>query len=220
MSESPTDATEYPPEPWFLGGDFAVGVFVVPAADLPADLWQAVPAGARPIRMSGRVVVGVAAARYTPGGVLAYDELLVAIPVLRRGRPAVWIPQIWVTSAVSQAGGRTLWGIPKERMAAVREVRGRRLSASFADVDGGPIASLEASAGTRMPGTWLLPLPTLQRGAGGGVIRSSNRITGTLRLARTSWSFDGPLRWLAGRRPLVSVAIVRAAVVFGAHVER
>ncbi|MGV9193975.1 hypothetical protein ACQ143_06485 [Microbacterium sp. MC2] len=102
-------AAGYPPEPWRLRGDFVVSVFLVPVRELPRAVAEHAPVGARPVTIAGRAVVGVTGVRYTPAGQLAYDELLVALPVWRgRGRVAVTIPWIRVTTAVSRDGGRAL----------------------------------------------------------------------------------------------------------------
>lgn len=209
----------YPPEPWHLGGDFLVGVFLVPVGSLPDEVWNQFPRGARPLQIAGRVIVGVAAVRYGPGGVLAYDELLVAIPVIARRRVSVTIPQIWVTSPASRAGGRALWGIPKELMSARRESAGRSMRALYRREDRAVLAEATGRAGCVLPGTWSLPLPTLQRG-GRAAIRSSNSVRARIHLARTRWAFGSSLSWLQGRRPALSVALTRAKVVFGARVDR
>ncbi|MBA8815369.1 acetoacetate decarboxylase [Microbacterium halimionae] len=99
----------YPPEPWHLGGSLLVSVFRVPAAELPAI---EIPGGRRPLRLGGEVLVGTAFANYVPGGVLQYNELLVSVPSVFP--PRVTVPQIWVDSEASRAGGRELWGIPKQ----------------------------------------------------------------------------------------------------------
>lgn len=212
-------STPYPPEPWHLQGDFAVGVFTIPVRDLPAGVLEALPAGARPLTVAGRVVVGVATVRYGPAGILAYDELLVALPVRHGARLSVHIPQIWVTSAVSQAGGRELWGIPKLLMSARREASRRDLRALHRTDDRAILAEVRAHAGPALPGVWTLPLPTLQRGDAAS-IRSMNSIRGRVHAARTQWSFGSSLAWLRGRRPFLSVAIPRAAVAFGVRVQR
>lgn len=209
----------YPPQPWHLIGDFAVGVFTVPVREIPAEVLAEIPTGARPITVAGRAVVGVAAVRYAPSGVLAYDELLVALPVIHRGRPAVNIPQIWVTSAASQAGGRALWGIPKLLMSARREASGRDLRALYRTDTRAILAETRAHAGFPVPGVWTLPMPTLQR-RGAASIRSVNSIRGRLHAARTQWTFGSSLSWLQGRRPVLSAAITHAAVVFGTRVQR
>lgn len=212
--------TSYPPEPWRLRGEFLAGIFLVTVAELPAHVWAEIPPGARPVTLAGRAIVAVAAVRYTPGGVLAYDELLVAVPTIRRGRLAVTIPQIWVTSPASAAGGQALWGIPKDLMATRRAGAGRRLRVRHRAEDRAVLAEVDGTATVDLPGIWTLPLPTLQRRPGGGAIRSSNSVRGRLHLARTTWTFGSSLSWLGGRRPALSAALTGAAIVFGTHVER
>lgn len=210
----------YPPEPWHLRGEFLAGVFLVPPVELPGRVWAEMPPGARPFTLAGRAIVAVAAVRYTPGGVLDYDELLVAVPTIRGRRLAVTIPLIWVTSPASRAGGRELWGIPKELMTERRAAAGRRLRALFRTEERTILAEVDGVATFDLPGTWTLPMPTLQRRPGGGVIRSTNSIRGRLHLARTAWTFGSSLSWLQGRRPVLSAALTRAVVVFGTRVER
>jgi len=82
--------TDYPPEPWYLGGSLLVSAFVVPLSDLP-DIGDV-----KPIRLGRGALVGTAFARYVAGGVLSYDELLVAVPSRLGSR--ITIPQIWVDS--------------------------------------------------------------------------------------------------------------------------
>lgn len=215
----------YPPEPWLLEGDFAVGVFLVPLREIPAHVLAHLPAGAHPLVLAGRAVVGVAAVRYNPKGVLAYDELLVALPVVHRARLGVTIPQIWVSSPASRAGGRALWGIPKELMTAHRRNSGRRLQALYRAESRAILAEMSVRVRRSLPGRWSLPLPTVQRVPeefirSSTFIRSSNAVRGSLHLAYTEWTFGSQLSWLQGRRPVLGAAITQASVVFGARVRR
>ena len=214
-----TAGAGFPPGPWHLTGDFAAGVFLVPTRDLPAHVQSAIPPRARVLSLLGRTPVVAGAVRYGGGGILSYDELLVAVPVRQGLRLAVTIPHIWVTSAVSQAGGRALWAIPKERMTARRRGSGRRLEVFYRDEDRVILADASVDAGLTLPGTWTLPMPTLQREQGGSV-RAANRLRGHVHLARTQWAFGGALSWLSGRHPVLGLALTRAAVTFGAHVTR
>lgn len=203
----------YPPEPWYLGGSLSVSLFRVPASALPA--------ASAPVVARGQAVVGVAFAHYGPGGVLAYDELLVATPTLDRARPRVTIPQIWVDSPASLEGGRALWGIPKEPGRFERKERADAARVSMS-TDAGPVARLDARFGRAIvPGMRQLPLPILQRDGGRGIL-SHNRVIGRVRTMRTRWAFaaDGPLGYLAGRRPFASFALRDASIVFGMDVER
>src|SRR4051812_42341112 len=89
----------FPSPPWTLRADAWVSVFL-----LPSGSWPDRPAGA----------YGAAFVDYREGGVLRYHELLVARLVLDGRMPRVRVTDIWVDSPESMAGGRALWGIPKE----------------------------------------------------------------------------------------------------------
>src|SRR5688572_28557362 len=83
----------FPPAPWRLEGDLYVSLWLVRAAELPADC---LPPGARLATMFGRAVVATAFAVYDPSGVLAYNELLAAVPVRLGKRSVITITHIWV----------------------------------------------------------------------------------------------------------------------------
>ena len=208
--------TAYPPEPWHLGGSLLVSAFLVPVRDLPA-----LPTGRRPLVIGGRAVVGAAFVNYVPGGALQYDELLVAVPTVGAGGLRVTIPQIWVDSPASQAGGRELWGIPKQLASFARVDDGGRVRTAMTDARGA-VASIRASYGLPLlPGMRLLALPILQHESGRRIL-SHNRVVGRIVGLRATWTFDpgGPLAWLAGRRPLFNVAIRDASIIFGMDVKR
>jgi hypothetical protein len=214
-----TTGTDYPPEPWYLGGSLQVSVFLVESSGLPVGF--ELPNGRRPLCVGGRVLVGVAAVSYLPGGALDYDELLVAVPSLGRGGLRVTIPQIWVDSPASVRGGRELWGIPKQLADFRRTDRARRTRVTMT-VGGAPVAELRAHRGLPLlPGMRQLALPVLQR-LDGRVTLSQNRVVGRISGLRASWKFpaDGPLGYLAGRRPLLNVAVHDAAIIFGRNVTR
>ena len=204
--------TTYPPEPWYLGGSLLVGVFIVPQ---PKGF--ELPDGRRPLRIGRRIIVGAAFVRYVPGGALSYDELLVATPSLGRGGLRFTIPQIWVDSPASRAGGRELWSIPKELETFERSEGDGIVTASM-----GSAARLDARYGARLlPGMRQFALPILQLLDGRRVL-SRNRVIGRLSALRGSWTFDpdGPLGYLSGRKPLLGVAIRDASIIFGMDVER
>ncbi|MEV7694047.1 acetoacetate decarboxylase family protein [Microbacterium sp. NPDC089189] len=209
----------YPPEPWYLGGSLLVSVFLVPPTALPPTF--ALPAGRRPVTVGGRISVGVAAVRYVPGGVLQYDELLVAVPSLGRGGIRVTIPQIWVDSDTSRRGGRELWGIPKELADFDRAGDAPRVTASMS-IDDRPVARVTARRGRPLlPGMRQIALPILQD-LDGRTTLSHNRVIGRISGLRTAWRFapDGPLGYLAGRRPLLNVELHDASIIFGMDVAR
>jgi hypothetical protein len=219
--------TAYPPGPWHLGGALRVSVLLVPRDRLPREVTAATPAGVAPVVARGRAVVGVAFARYAPGGVLAYDELLVAVLGRRGPVPCATIPWIAVDSPASCAGARALWAIPKEL--ARFAVDGAAASGGgderwTATVGGEPVAALHARPARALPappGRWPVVLPTAQR-LDGTVAFARNRIAARPRPLRAAWTFapSGPLGWLAGGRQVLSVALEDAVLVFGAKVTR
>lgn len=243
----------YPPEPWHLRGRLLLSVMRVPRSSVPR-LAETVPPGHLPVSLGRDVLLGLAFVEYTSDGEVVYDELLTAVPTRPVGRLAarVTIPQIWVTTAVSVAGGRELWAIPKERCEVVRHS-----TASAVDVEvraeGVAVAELSARIGRRLlPGRLPIPLTTAQRtlplaptarslpprrplsrrplsrrqpdpsAAADAAIISRNRVAAQVRTMRARWRIDpnGPLGHLAGRRPLLSVALTDASIVFGQGVER
>jgi hypothetical protein len=213
------DDTAYPPEPWYLGGSLNVSLFLVPRAALPAGF--ELPNGRTPLRLCGRVLVGLAAVRYLPGGALDYDELLVAVPSLGRGGLRVTIPQIWVDSPASAQGGRELWGLPKQ-LATFRRTDHTKRTSMAMTADGALVAELRARRGSPLlPGMRQLVLPILQC-LDGRVTLSHNRVIARMSGLRASWRFtsDGPLGYLAARRPLLSISLHDAAIIFGMDVTR
>ena len=215
------DGTSYPPEPWYLGGDFLLSVFRLPVSRLPAAALQAIPADHSLVTVAGRATVGVTFVHYTAGGVLAYEELLVALLVRKGARLRSTIPDIWVSSQSSMHGGRELWGIPKQLGDFKRDHDGPRICSTMS-LAGESVAQLDARVGRPLlPGFWQVPQTTAQLLDGQRIV-AKNRIVGRLRGLRTQWniSTDGPLGYLAKAKPLLSVGITDAAVLFGTKVER
>jgi hypothetical protein len=196
-------------------------VFLLARSELPAELAAVLPARTAPLAVAGRVPVSVAFVRYEPGGVLEYDELLVAVATRAGRRLRTTIPHIWVDSEESEAGGRALWGIPKglghfHRHEHDREVRVRM------ERDGRPVAALSGRLGPRLrPGWQASSLTTAQRLDGTDYL-AHNAVRARPRLLSANWEFgaDGPLAYLSGRRPLVSVALTQMGISFGVRTER
>lgn len=203
--------TAYPPEPWDLTGHAYVGVFLVPTREAPP-----VPAGVRPVRLLGRVVVSAAWVVYEEPSPLTYHELMTTVLVRRGWRPQVSITHIWVDSAASRAGGRALWAIPKD----LADFEARRDTAYAMSLDGSPVASLAVRRLVRLPLPARLGFGVAQDGAargGRGLVVSPVRVRSPLALARARWDHvaTGPLGFLAGRRPLLTVVARRFAMRFG-----
>jgi acetoacetate decarboxylase len=194
-----------------------------------AQMWLSlfrVPDTGRPDRPNG--MYGAAFVSYEEGSPLTYLELLVARLVDARAR-TVRITDIWVDSAESLAGGRSLWAIPKDL--AKLELDDRRLGPTshteFAGhLDGRLIASGQFAA---LPGASLIRAPfhasTSQlredpsTGSGHRVSEVVTSMSGSAKTfpALASWDFaaDGPLGFLHGRRPVASFRLTDLRLTFG-----
>src|SRR5688500_11963713 len=93
--------------------------FPSPPWRMTGQLWLTLVRTARP-GPGGRPAgtYGVALVDYQEGSPLTYGELLVARPVKVEDGPNagkhVTVTDIWVDSAPSREGGRSLWAVPKE----------------------------------------------------------------------------------------------------------
>ncbi len=102
----------YPSAPWILKGNAIQTLHLVNIDRVrllvPSDLniisvWP------------GKTVGGVYLSQYKSGSVLEYNELIVApAVVIYQGKIGVWVSHIYVDNADSVAGGREIWGLPKE----------------------------------------------------------------------------------------------------------
>lgn len=191
----------YPPSPWSLHGRMHVSVWAVPVADVP-PLPPSLTGTVRVLRVGRRAFVGTAWVDYRPGGDMAYRELLSAVLTRAGWRPRVTITHIWVDSVASRDGGRELWGIPKDLADLTIPASAGAASASTA---AGPIASATLPGGGGLPPRLPAGFRVVQALAGRAVT-TPVRSTARYGLARVAWSVapDGPLRFLAGRRPLLS----------------
>jgi hypothetical protein len=206
----PSPPQQYPPEPWSLRGRLRVAVWLLPVRELPV-LPPEVSGAARVVRLFGRGVVGAAWVEYEPGGVLTYQELLAAVLVRAGLRPRVTITHIWVDSVPSRDGGRALWGIPKDL--AELEIADTRATALRA---GGPLAAATLLAGPRLPFRWPVGFRVLQS-LHSGPKTSRVRASGRIAYDRSQWTVPagGPLGFLAGRRPMLTVALREFRMLFG-----
>ncbi|MDP9384119.1 MAG: acetoacetate decarboxylase family protein, partial [Actinomycetota bacterium] len=82
---------------------------------LAAARRHAIPPGLELVGAGGWTVGGVLLARYDETATLPYHELIVFSALARRsGRLAFVVSHIYVDSDASLAGGREIWGLPKE----------------------------------------------------------------------------------------------------------
>ena len=199
----------YPPEPWDLHGDLHASAFLVPLADVPADI----PTGCEPIRFGRYGVVGVAWVDYGPGGVMQYRELMATLLVRQGLRIMPTITHIWVDSPASREGGRELWGIPKEL--AEFSFDGPDLSARDAT---GPIAHGTVTRLVALPGRWPSGFRVAQW-LGGRPKLSPVRARSAVELSRARFVADptGPLAFLAARRPWASFTLRDFRMCFGSR---
>lgn len=204
-------STGYPPEPWQLRGQLHAAALLVPLAELPRALYRELPPGWRPVRVAGRVVVGVAWVSYEPGGVLSYREVMATVLVRRGLRVLPHVFAIWVDSEASRDGGRALWGIPKEL--AEFEFTGDTFTARTAHQ---PIATARLRPAFGVPGRWPVRFSVVQS-LDGAAKASPVRSRSGLAVARMTLQAPaaGPLGFLAGRRPLASFTMRGFEMSFG-----
>ncbi len=187
------------------------------------QLWLSVFRVRRPVdERHPAGVYGVALVDYQPDSPLTYHELLVARAVGKGRSRRVSITDIWVDSAESRDGGRALWAIPKE-LGAFDHGERRWGPLARADwsvvVDRAPIVRgrfVDASrTAPRLPfrgGTWQPPVDG-HTAPVAAALRGSSRAWPCW----ASWEFDaeGPLGWLADRRPLLSARMADFSMSFG-----
>lgn len=219
-SPGPDVPAAYPPEPWHLGGSMLLTLWRVDGGDLRREVDPYVPDDVDLVARGRHGLLFTAFVRYEPGGVLSYDELLVAAVGRRGVVPFATIPHIWVDSPASVAGGRALWGIPKG-LAEFDQSWGtpgggrRRITAS-ATRDGATLATVRAREGAPLPGWRRVPMPTAQT-LDGRTTFAEVQALARVRLARADWSFPeaSPLAFVGRGRPLFSSVLRDMTIRFG-----
>lgn len=200
----------YPPKPWRLEGVIHASAWLVPRTSLEGFL----PDGIAPVGVGGKALVVTGWAEYGPGSILEYRELLCAAAVRSGKGFGLSVTHIWVDHPSSMAGGRELWGVPKQ---LARFTNATSLaSGGEAWDETGPIASLAFEQTVSLPGTWRVPLRAVQS-LRGGIAATKLRVGGRASLGRATWRFAeaGPLAFLSGHRPLLSARLSPAALSFG-----
>src|SRR5262245_22589023 len=102
----------YPAAPWHLAGDALAVTRLIPVnvARRFMPYWAHVV----PV-VPGMTTAALYLARYGGDSSLAYHELIVSSGVVRTGaRMGAWISHIYVDNVDAAAGGRDIWGLPKQ----------------------------------------------------------------------------------------------------------
>ena len=196
--------TAYPAEPWDLHGHAYVGVWLLPRDQAPEPTSRAT----RTVTVFGRAIVCAAFFVYEEPSPLTYDEIMATVLVREGWRLRVSITHIWVDSVASRDGGRQLWAIPKD-LADFEVARHSSYAAQG-------IGSLAIGRVRRLP--WHLPLSfRIAQDRAGTLLVSpvAGRIRFGRAMARWSLASDGPLRFLTGRKPLLTLACRPFDLLFG-----
>ncbi len=167
------------------------------------------PSGVRPVTAFGRAVVATAFVDYLPGSLLPYRELLAAVVVRDGLRLGLSITHIWVDSPASKAGGRELWGIPKE-LAGFKVVPAPAFAAVATDIAEAEHSSYGRGVPAPVAGSVFQTLH-------GSTVRTPVRMSGRVRVAKVGWRFapEGPLAWLDGLTPALGLSVVSFRMRFG-----
>ena len=208
---TPAAATDYPPAPWRLHGQAHFHVLAVRAERLPST-----PDGFRPLTLGGRGLIVVGWVDYRGGSVLRYGELLAAVVGRWSGGLTATVTHMWVDSPASRAGGRALWGYPKELAEFELAI----------DPSGTARAREPASADELAHGSFqaLVTSPRTLGAAGGTVQPLDGRLVAVRALLRCRPSVGrgsftapagSPLAFVEGARKLLSVGMRDFAFTFG-----
>jgi hypothetical protein len=171
------------------------------------------PVGYRLLRLAGRVPVALVWVSYRSGGVLSYRELMLAVAVRHRAVARITVPQIWVDSAASRAGGRELWALPKELATFAVRPDGRCV---VRRTDGGDLAALTLRPRLRLPGRWPVRFGVSQPNGPGPTI-APVRAAGRIELGSASVQIAprSPLTAIRDRRPILAATLRDFVLLFG-----
>ncbi|MEU6687776.1 acetoacetate decarboxylase family protein [Streptomyces sp. NPDC046832] len=182
-----------------------VSLWRVPVGELPS--WP-LPPGIRPWVVRRRATLATFWVDYQPGGDLAYREFLVALVVRQGHRLTAGSVAAWVDDERSLAGGRALWGIPKELGTITVRVDSRGALGELT-APGVPAVRLTYRDVLRLPFRLPARAHLVQQLSDGSRCRVPLRITGrpALGRGRVTPGPGAPLSVLGRHRPLLSVAL-------------
>ena len=107
-----TEPFDYPIAPWALLGKAWISFHAVDITVMQRFLPSMLEV--LPI-FPGKTLGGIYVASYGEGSVLRYNELIVFCGLVRYGdRISNWVTHIYVDQPQSVAGGRNIWGLPKQ----------------------------------------------------------------------------------------------------------
>jgi hypothetical protein len=185
--------TPYPPAPWRIAGPAMICPALVPL-DAARDQ---VPGDVEVVAVApGRTAGGFLLAAYEGDSTLHYGELLVVAALTRvEGKLGLWISHAYVDSPASLAGGRRMWGVPKDLATFDWDTR----SVTLTRDDGTPLLETTFPRPKR-----LVPIPALLacNGTTGAADRRRFVGTGQLRLAPARAAVT-----VASASPLASLAL-------------
>ncbi|MER5833138.1 acetoacetate decarboxylase family protein [Streptomyces sp. NPDC002130] len=182
-----------------------ISLWRVPVGELPR--WP-LPSRARPWVVRRRATVVTFWVDYRPGGVLAYREFLIAQVVRHGRRLAATTVAAWVDDERSLAGGRALWGIPKELGAITVHADGRSARGELT-APGTPVVRFTYRDMLRLPCRLPARGHLVQQLSDGAQCRVPMRISGrpALGRGRVTTGSEDPLSVLGRHRPLLSLAL-------------
>lgn len=197
----PTAEREYPAPPWELHGQAHGHAYLVRAERLPPT-----PDGFDPLVVAGRGLAVAAWVDYREPSPLTYGELLAGVVGRHRGDLLFSVTHMWVDSAASRAGGRELWGYPKEL--ADLDLRVDPTGGAAAVGPNGRLATGTFRGRSVLPGRMSMRSATVQP-LRGETLRVHAVMRGGPMLGTGRFTPDpaGELGWLEGARRLASFGL-------------
>lgn len=204
-----SSSVDYPAAPWELHGQTHGHLFTVPKALLPET-----PDGFRPLIIAGRGIVVAGWVDYQAGSVLQYGEVFAAVAGFASHRLTGIVTHMWVDSPPSRAGGRELWGYPKEL--ASFELALHPAGSARAEIDGSDLAHGTFRSWLKLPFRVKLKSGTTQP-LNGRLRPVTLTISGIPALGSGSFTPGpaSPLAFLASSRRIASFALGDFAATFG-----
>jgi hypothetical protein len=181
---------------------------------VPRRLLPETPAGFRPLIIAGRGFVVAGWVDYQGGSILQYGEVFCAVAGFANHRLTGTVTHMWVDSPPSRAGGRELWGYPKEL--ASFELAFNPAGIARAEIDGNELAHGTFTSRLTLPFRVKLKSGTTQP-LNGQLRPITLTVSGVPALGSGTFvpGPASPLAFLASSRRLASFALGDFAATFG-----